>query len=42
MSRLAKTKDCHDKAETERRCAEREITDIATRCISCHPKGKVP
>jgi hypothetical protein len=31
---------CHDRAKTEQKHSEKNIFDIATRCIACHPTGK--
>jgi len=31
---------CHDKGKMENKHAEKDIFNIAGRCLSCHPKGK--
>ena len=31
--------NCHNKAETEKHHAEKNIFDIANRCAECHPNG---
>jgi hypothetical protein len=32
--------NCHDRAKMEEKHAEKNISDIASRCINCHPNGK--
>ncbi len=32
--------NCHDKAKTEQKHAEKNIFDVANRCAECHPNGK--
>jgi hypothetical protein len=31
--------NCHNKAETEQHHAEKNILDIANRCVECHQNG---
>jgi hypothetical protein len=31
--------NCHNQQETENHHAERNITNIASRCLECHPNG---
>jgi hypothetical protein len=32
--------NCHDRAETEKHHAEKNILDIANRCTQCHAGGR--